>query len=336
MLIETEDQAVELLRELSSGKRRISQEELDGVEFGPWVNFNMHLEGLKYHQSITPSVMKGMLDVQHEIYKAYTIARYNHLDSKTLTKEEREQMEMVVSVRDGSSNYDLNIQELATKLIEMVGDKMEPEHVLIGVISFGLLYFGKSAFTHYLDHRANIRGAELDQKEKHELVESLKFSSEQETERMKIMKSLIKSDHRIANMANSAHDVHTAIVKASTAGDEAEIQGIALDREVATILTQNARRKSEEARLDGLYTIKKVDASKPGEFKVTVEHTTNGTVFDAVVQESALGESEKAAIQAAEWDRSAVSLKINAKQKNDVIHSATIINISKPKPKAAT
>ncbi len=324
IIIKNEDDAISLLEKIINGDLIIDPESL---RFDNWPKLVLHLEGPKYHQSVTPTVMNGLLDLQREINRAYALARYNTVNTRSLTKKERDELEITVEVEDGSSTLEINLQELLLKFIELTGAKMEPVHVVITVLGVAGMYFGNSAFKGYLEHRRQIREKEIKSEEDKILLDNFRFVSEEETKRVKMIAELAKQDYRLENIKHSAHDAHTSIVKSVTSADEVEIQGVPIDSHVAHILVQNARRKSKEVRIDGTFILLKVDARKPDEFNVTVRNCDSNEEIDAIVQDDSLSQSYKKCLQEAEWSRKPVKLKINAKIVGDEIRSAIIIDV---------
>src|SRR5690606_11620025 len=65
--------------------------------------FSMHLTGNKFHQTITPSVMKGFIDLQNAIYRSYAQIKYNEASILKLSKHEKDVLELEVKVVDGSA-----------------------------------------------------------------------------------------------------------------------------------------------------------------------------------------------------------------------------------------
>jgi hypothetical protein len=296
------------------------------IRFDGWPTLSIYLKGEKFEQSITPTVMKGLLELQRGVYRSYASAKFN-TPNRRLSDQERDELEIKVSVGGGSSSFEINFQEIAVKLIEQLGPRMNPTEVLYTVVSIAVLYFGTSAYRSYLENRKDIRAREVSDETQRATLEAMKFASEQETKRTAIIASLASQDQRVESIANIAHDAHTEVVKCLSAGTEAKLDGINLPPEVSEVLTQNARRQSSDVRLDGTYRILKLDWSDPVRFKVKVQNIKTGAQVDAEVQDDSLTGKYKDALKAAEWSRKPVILHINAKQiGDDVIRDATVIS----------
>ncbi len=308
IVIRSEEDAYAILRLAGEGKLPAYRK----IIFDGWPTLNINIKGEKFHQSITPKVMRGLLDFQKGIYQSYASAKYDQ-PTKRLTEEERDALEIRVDVKEGSSDYDINFQELAVKFLEQLGERMDPTEALISVVSIAVLYFGTSAYKVYLENRKEIRLREIADETQRKILESMTFASAQETERMKIMEGLANQNHRIGNISQIAYDAHAGVIKTLAAGEAAEIDGIIVPPSVADSLTKNAKRKSSEVRLDGVYRLIRLDWSDPLKFRVKAYNTDTGLQIEAEVQDDSLTGKYKEALREAEWSRAPVKLQINAK-----------------------
>lgn len=329
IIITSEEEAYAVLRMAHEGAIRPFR----NIVFKGWPTLSLYLQGPKFHQSLTPTIMRGLLEFQRGIYQSYAAAKYDH-PSRRLTEEEKAALEIRVDVNDGSSDLEINFQELAVKLIEQLGGKMDPVHVLIIVVTIAVLYFGTSAYKSYLEQRKEIRLKEITDETQRKTIEALQFSGSQETERLKLVSALAKDDHRIEAIARIAYESQTEVVKSLAAGTSAKVEGVQLTPSIAEALTRNARRKSTEVRLDGIYRLVKLDWTDPLKFRVRIYNAETGDEFDADVQDDSLAGRYKEYLREAEWARSPVRLKINAKLFGaDQYRDAVIVGVEPFKPK---
>lgn len=292
--------------------------------FDGWPTLNIYLKGQKFHQSITPTVMRGLLEFQKGIHQSYASAKYSS-PTKRLTDEERRALEIRVDVKSGSSDYIINFQEIAEKIIQQLGGNMDQTHLFITVASIAAFFFGSSSLKTLLESRKEVQIKQISDETQRKTLETLSFVSEQETERSKIMANLIEKNRGIANIDRLAHDSRIEIVKTLTAGDSGSIQGVFVDPDTAESLTRNFRRKSSEVRLDGVYRLVKLDWTNPLKFRVKVFGIHNGLSLDAEVQDDSLTGKYKEALREAEWNRAPVSLKINAKLLGDDTYREVLV-----------
>lgn len=308
IVIKSEEDAYEVLRSALAG----TIQPFGTVIFDGWPTLNLNVKGDKFHQSLTPTVMRGLLEFQKGIYQSFAAAKYNH-PSKRLSESEKKDLEIRVDVHEGSSDLDINFNEIAIKLVEQLGARMDPVHVLITVVTIAVLYFGNSAFRSFLESRKEVRLKEISDGTHRKTIEALTFAGQQETERAKIISDLAANNHRIGNISRIAYQAQSELVKSLAAGDSASVEGIPLDSAIAEELTRNARKKSQDIRLDGTYRLVKIDWSDPLKLKVKVFNVDNRLTLDAEVQDDSLTGKYREALRDAEWNRVPVNLRINAK-----------------------
>ncbi|SDB03313.1 hypothetical protein SAMN05660653_00144 [Desulfonatronum thiosulfatophilum] len=323
LIIRSEEDAYSVLQRHIDGS--IDLEDVS-IQFEGWPRLEVTLCGEKYRQSITPTMMKSFLEFQSEIYRSYSFIIYESYNIRLLSKEERDKLEIIVKVVGGSSIYDINFQEIIEKFLGKGIEKMDSKQITLIVITLAVLFFGNSAFRTYLDHRKNVRIAEVRSDEQREHLQALQFLSEQETERSRIIASIAAENDQVRDIQHFAYDAHGALVKSIAPASNGKIQGIEIDPETAEILTANARKHAEETRLDGTYKILRVDTSDPTEFKVRIQDTTSGQLIDAILQDSILSPQNKPTLERAVWARTPVSLAINARSLQGEIRNAVIIS----------
>lgn len=301
------------------------------LRFEGWPKIVLHLEGPRYHATITPTVMQGFLALQREIYRGYSIAKFNRPSTHQLTRQERRDLEFEVKVSNGTSTFEIDFQAIALKLLELSVGRMDSKDLMVVVLSFSALFFGTSMLKTFLDHRRAKREVELKSEDQKKLIEHLRFSAEQETERMRIMGELARQNPRIENLQTYSQDAQLALLKSVSAADAAEIQGVEIDGDAAEILAQNARAKAKEVRLDGLYRIQVVDSGNPVDFRLKVLNVESKDQFTTTVQEESLIPAAKSILQRAEWSKKPVILKINAKEIREMIRDAVILSVEEYK-----
>lgn len=104
---------------------------------------NIKISGPKYNQSLTPAIMKTILSIQstlNGIYKRYT---------GSISKEEKNELEINVQVKEGSSDLYIKIAEQLDLIREAV-QKMTGDQVfslgITALVTFGFVTLGKKAF----------------------------------------------------------------------------------------------------------------------------------------------------------------------------------------------
>ena len=326
LIVSTDEQAYAALKAILEGQVLAHDLVLDD-----WPSLRIRLTGEKFHNSLTPSVMKGFVDLQNAVYRSYATAKYGVPDIRKLSPEERSSLEIVVEVEEGSSILEVDFQELLETLFTQVGARMEPVHLITIVLSLGLLWAGKESYKSYLSQRKTIRMAELRTDERRAELEHVASLSVQETERARILVQAAQREPALHNISRQAYDAKTDLIKSLSSADTIEIDGIDITGEAARELVINARRKSSEIRLDGNYRILRVDTSQPAEFRVRISNAETGARIDATVKDDILNAESRTSLQAAEWNRTPIFLGINAKSLDNTIKDAVVVQVGAPR-----
>jgi hypothetical protein len=322
MKISNEEQAFELLA-LALSEDATPRK----IDFSGWPNLNIVLVGESFHGTVTPGVMKGLLEFQSSIYRSYAVAKYGIPDARKLSDDERLDLEIVVHVESGSSILDVDIQSIIEKLIESVGARMTPAELAILVAILALIWSGTTILKKFLNDRKEIALKKLDEDGRAQLVEALVSMSREDKERMRIFATALNENSRISIAAGIAQDGKADLLKGLSEADQVTVQGQSFSGDAIRHMTRNARRKAAEIDLEGLFFIRKVDTTDPLMTRVRVEDIGDRSTIDANVQDDLLTLRKKKALQDAEWNRHPVRLAINAKMLDDEIRDAVITEV---------
>lgn len=264
--------------------------------------------------------------MQAQINKSYALAKYGVPDVRKLTKEELDALEIEVTVEQGSSIVEINIDGFLTKLTQELVGKMNATEIMFTVLGAAVIWGGVTVFKRFLDNRKDIRLAEIAKDGEKEHLRTMQIMSEQETKRLRVISEMIAEKPLLDNMDRMSYDAKTQMVKSFVRSDNAQIDGVTIDSEMAKELVTNARRRSSEMRIDGIYRIEEVNNTDPESFKVKVRRVDTDQRLTCVVQDVFLDESgNKEALQRAEWERKPVHLSINAKHVDgDIVSSNSL------------
>ena len=296
--------------------------DVDGIELEGWPVLTVRLTGNRFDQSLTPTVMKGIIDLQKGINRAYAQSKYGEPSTVKLSQEERNDLEIRVKVDKGSTLLEINFQDFLTNVATKAVTNMDPTTIAVTVISLGVIWGAKASYSKYLEDRrdARIQEAKTEEEKAH-----------LETKRMEMFAKVVKSAPGLDDEVRYADDARGSLLKGFSGADRTDIAGAELDKETTEDLMTNARRKADEVRLDGNYRILRNDTTNPIAFKVKVRNPKTGQEFEALVQNESLNQDYKEMLRVAEWDRELVYLSINAKSLDGEVRNAVVIGVRPPK-----
>lgn len=317
LVIQDEAQVYDLLQRYVTNPLDVADLSLT---FAGWPSLKIHLEGPEFDQTITPAMMELFLQLQKGVYQTYAQTCYGVSRRRVLTASEREALQINVKVMPGSSGYWVNFERILGIISTGIVDKMEPAHVVATILGVAGLWFCRSTFLGFMESRKQQLAME-------KASIRTQFLSEQETRRFELMTQVVSQVPDLQPIREKTEEYHQSVLKAMATAQKIEYQGITIQPGDARLLSQTVREKSTEVRLDGQFRILRVDSADPTQFKVKVQHQETGEELDAVVQDDSLDQHNRPILQAAEWQRQPVSLKINARQLRGQYKDATIIEV---------
>lgn len=310
-LIQNEEDAYNLLDQVEKGELEFDE---PNIEFKGWPILHLEVTGEEFNSTITPPLMRSFLEYQKSVYKSYAISAYNTENTGRLTNEEKERLQIKVKVSEGSSIFDIDLQKLLMEIIKEVAPKMTATDVIIIAVGVAVAIGGSSIFKAYLEHRRQKRSDELNSEEKKQLVDAIKFVTEKDIERTKILTKVVEKYPALQQVEEEATNAYAAILKGLASTPKSKFQGTEIQQDLSKELVKNSPSEPIQVRLDGSYIIHVVDATHPEEFRVKVKHTKKPLEVTAIVQDTSSNNQAKSFIQTAEWKRRPVYLRINAKE----------------------
>lgn len=298
--------------------------------------FSMHLTGDKFHQTITPSVMQGFLDLQKAIYRSYAMVKYDEASINKLTKEEKQQLEIEVKVVDGSSGFQFNWDTVLSQLPILLS-KMSGQQVFILTLLIIIFLAGGSVLKTFLTNRKEVRLAEIEHEnnklEKEERLETIQILSSGgiTPQQQKILSKAMIEIPAAQTIQEEAEKATYSLLKNSQSADTIQFEhaGIEMSGEAGKELTATLAHKWETVRLDDIYYIINVDSSHAQKRKIRVRNAQTHHEFLAILENDTLDQRNLTLIQDAEWGYTPIRLNIKAKQLHDQVKEAYIIEAKK-------
>lgn len=298
--INNEKDAVSCLEKLLTG------ENLKPI-FKDWPTLAIHAKGQQYHQSITSRNMTGLLEFQNSIYRIYAELKSGKPYISNLTNEEKNALEIVYNIENGSSNYIGEINEI----VRLLASKMTSTELTITIMTALLLWFGTTAYSKHKDTQRQI------------------VNAEQETKRSQIMADALSiANNNLKDVAETGSNAHIELLKGYATADQVEVQGEVFNRDEIESMTATTRTKASIKRLDGAYVIQMMDMPSPNyaDIRIRVFSLETGNLLLSLTDEAQNKDTIKQ-LQEAQREKVEINLIINAKAYGDEIRNAELAGI---------
>lgn len=286
------------------------------LEFNGWPSFQMGVKGKDWQCTVPTRVMTPLLDVQKDINRAYASVRYGENKTRRLKDEERDELEVVVKVREGSSLYDAELWKQFSTIAEAAVGRMDGNQTVITVLGLALLVSAPVMYKSWLSSR---------QKDK-ELEHQLKMSQE-ETKRLEVFGNAMNRQPLLTAAQEDVQSTHNRFLKVAKPGDVLDVRGQSLRAEEAAVLMHSERERAQDIVIDGIFVVLGNRTDKSEGFRINVKRMSDQLTINADVPVE-LPYFQQQLIQEAEWKKTKVFLSINASFLRDSISQAIVVTAS--------
>lgn len=312
LVITSEIQAWEVLEQaVSTG---VSDDLI--LEFNGWPTFQMGVNGKDWKSTVPTRVMTPLLDVQKDINRAYANVRYGESNIRRLKDEERDELEIVVKVREGSSLYDAELWKQFSSIAEAAVGRMDGNQTVITVLGLALLVAAPVMYKSWLASR---------QKEK-EFEHQLQMSQE-ETKRLEVFGAAVNRQPLLSAAQEDVQATHNRFLKVAKPGDVLAVRGQSVRADEAVALMQPERERAQDIVIEGIFVVLGNRTDKSEGFRITVKRLSDQLTVNADVPVE-LPHFQQQLIQDAEWKKTKVFLSINASILRESISQATVVTAS--------
>lgn len=312
--ITNEDEAFEVITEALGNNLPDNVQ----IEFKGWPILHIKLKGDDFKGTMPTRIMHPILDLQKELNKVYCREKYGTDNTNRLTDEERENLELIIQVNEGSSEYFANICKAMTELAKATN--MSGKDVVLLVTVLATSYTATTSWKSWLTHEES----------KHNIEQTVRLS-EEETKRQALLADAINNNTKLILAAEGADNVKNEFAKRLKPRDSIEVNGeVIMDGAHAKKIVKTIPVEPEDIRIDDIFVI--TDVSFPQElgqpYKLSVKKISDKSTLVIEASHAAITDDQIAVIKDAGFGIKRVLLSINAKKKNDRIYNAKLVGIS--------
>jgi len=316
--VDSEEQAFALIKQALDHNLN---DEHYRIVFDKWPVISITLEGKGYDSTITSDMAEGIVALQSSINRIYARLVHNSPSAKSLTLIEKDQLKFKAKVEKGSSKYEIDLTEWATKLTNSLVDKMSPEQLVTLVVTTVAVAGSYYAWKAYLRHKSEDKKVDSD-------MHSRIALSQEETKRQQILAEAFKQHPVLPYIAQDADSARTEILKGVGDANMIKVAGIELDNTTAKSVARASRSEPVDIQLNGNYEISSVSWQPESEVRMKVVSVDDGRSFIATFNDHSINGDQIKLLQNAEWSRSKVYLSINATELRGEITTAKIVGVS--------
>lgn len=271
--------------------------------------------------------MPTLLELQKEIHRIYCLTVYGENNTRKLTKKDREKLELIVAVDEGSSFYDTLLDGVILQTFQDAVNSMRPEQITAVLLVTGLSVTSVFAWKYWLNFRAK-------EKELEHTVELSRL----EKEKMEVVQKAAQQFPIVQEATSGIDNVRTDLLTRLKPEDRLEVNvweekepgpsPMTVDGHMATQVTKKERQTATETIMEDEFLMESAVFSHADEFRVTLQRASDGYVFHADIPHGVLDQQQIEALKNKSWDRKSFSMRILARELRGRLTSAKVVEIN--------
>jgi hypothetical protein len=319
--IQTEEEAWAFLEKLHDTSFE-DESHFPYITHWPRFHFKFWISGSQL--VLTQPVMQAMIEYQTSVNRAFMLIIENTPILRGLSEEERQEFEIVFSIRKGSTDFSFNAQELIEKFMDKAVGKLTGKQIMIIVLAFALLYTGYSSWNSYLESEKEEAKADAATKQVKDVLDAHKFADEADLKRMKILADALTAAHGSHSLIEASEDGKKAIVKAAAKVQNTKIGNNQLPPEVARRMARAAPSAPVKKVVTAEYEVLRVDTDVPDGFRVRLKNTKTNQLVFASLRDALVSEEDKELIRRGEWEKKPIVAKVQETWRRGNLASARV------------
>jgi len=280
--------------------------------------------------------MEAFLDIQKQVYQLSALQRKGVANARYLSEDEKRVLDFSVIVKDGSSLFELNINDMMKDFIEKACDKMSGTQMTIIVVAVALLFTAGWSYKTYLSHKKAVKLEEIKSDEHKDTLNTLVSAVESDEKKYEILADIVRQNgelgYKAVEMTEKSFD---ALVKATAkTPEETIINSVKLKRDQARVLCTSTRVRSEEEPLILRVKVIDINTQDLNMILLVIRDIESDNVYKLQFKERLLqdmagedGENQREKIFKALQSRAVITVELRAKVHEDDIRSVEFVKV---------
>lgn len=216
------------------GRTREINQPVD-IRFEGWPVFSVNVKGRRYKSTLPTSLLRALVEYQDAVNKVHAVTVYESSSSRALTARDRQQLELVFKIEEGSTDGKADLAGWLNTLAQGLTDKLSSRDLMITTLAIALIVSGYFGYSAHLDNRTKA----LEESNRHELE-------------MELVRN--NADARVASdeFARAALNLVRQVPDATSV----KVGKQKFDRADIEFLTERARGISVPKNIEGQFTIR--------------------------------------------------------------------------------
>jgi hypothetical protein len=257
---------------------------IDSVHIDGWQPRLLYFPDARIGHSVSPSIARAISGFHTSLSRSYAYMIYGDANARRLKTEDLEVLDIQMLVVSGSNGFDVMADAL-DRLSDAVVHKLTGQQMAVLLAIFLLLNFSGTVAKEWLSTMYAERARDT------EIQEHIKLS-EQETQRMQILASVIGQNPCIKPIEDIAAEGRPPLVRSVIPQVRGNIFGTEITREQASIIVSKERTKGEGQRFDGCFEVVDINIDNPDGHYGVLKNTKTGQEVRAAINSGELSKDD--------------------------------------------
>lgn len=287
---------------------------------GTLTQLHIEVDGARYHSTMPGELARGIWELQEALYKAAAFALTGSDDIRRLSATQRQQLELVFVVKDGSTDLLASLQGFFTALGEgfkTMDDRTKAKTLIaIAAIVTGYLW-GDSLLEGYFTQQGRILDAQTRQ-----------ALSEEESARLKIVRDMVAEQRTVARFDEAMDAGARAIARGAQDASSLRIGPQQIDSAQIQYVNQRAARvPSTSVTVTESFAVFQADTHSRESTRYMLGRP-DGSEFAVTVIHEAFSADDLERLWSAARQRQRIELEVTiTTNKDGVVRNAQIISV---------
>ena len=283
-----------------------------GVRFGDWPRFEVTIWGQAFEGGVPTRVMPALERVQRAVHRAYARSVYGN-ESARLTREDRQGIELVFELADGSTKIRADLAPVLNELASRLSGRASVALVL----AIAVILKGDDYLKVYLEHRRELLRAGP-------VLEAV-----QVPETRDCLSTLAEESADVSRLQDDVDEAARGLLLSLEDEDQLVFDGrTGLRGRDARRLGRRPRRIGVRSTVQGEFMVQSVQSGRiRNGFRATIREVSSDEVLSVSISERVLTESQLQRLQRAEWQKRPVNMTIDVQQVGEQIVRAELMDL---------
>ncbi len=265
--------------------------------------------------------MPPILELQKEIHRIYCKAKYNTEDTRKLKPDEREILELIVTIKPGSTKFITKLFEALNEIIK--NSNMNGKEAVILLVSVSAIIATTVGWKDWVSLKEREHGKDVTVR-----------LSEQETKRLELVTKALSKEPELIKSKQFISEFKTDLSKKLKPTDQLKVNESSVINGVrASEIAPAPRKLAEDIRLDGEFVINEVKFPKVygDKYRFSVTRLIDDKNVLVDVSPDKLTDEQITILKDSGFGIKKVIMEINAKELRGHISAANLVKIKWPK-----